>query len=107
MSLIEATPHTSTALTRGFVQFLALIGGNSLIGYAVAPFLPVYFQELGLTGLHTGIYFALTTVASVLLALPVGVSSDRMRIAGILVVGLALMAVNNIGFLATRTFTWF
>jgi MFS family permease len=39
--------------------------------------------------------------------LPVGITSDRMSIAKILAFGLALAAINRLGFLLTRRFTWF
>lgn len=91
----------------GFGRFLALVAANGLISSATALFVPIYFQELGLSGIQTGIYFAFTSAAALLLALPVGVSSDRMSIAKILALGLALTAIHRLGFLVSRTFAWF
>ena len=101
------TPSSTANPKRGFSQFLTLVATNGLLTNAVALFLPVYFQQLGLSGLQTGVYFALSSAAAILLALPVGITSDRMSIAKILVVGLALTAVNRLGFLVTHRFLWF
>ena len=72
---------------RHFQHFFTLVAANGLLGHAIALFLPLYFQRLGLSGLQTGIYFAFTSAAAVLLALPVGISTDRVTIVRILIVG--------------------
>lgn len=92
---------------RRFASFLSLVAANGVLGNALNLFLPVYFQQLGLTGFQTGVYFAFTSAAAILLALPVGVSTDRMSIVKILAVGFTLAAVNKLGFLLTETFSWF
>jgi predicted MFS family arabinose efflux permease len=91
----------------GFRRFLALVAANGLFGNVVGLFLPIYFQRIGLTGLETGTYIALTSAAAILLALPVGISTDQRSIAGILVLGLVLTAANRLGFLFTTGFGWF
>jgi MFS family permease len=90
-----------------FRTFLAFVALNGLVTNLTALFLPLYFQDLGLSGFQSGVYFALTAAAAVLLSLPAGISSDRMSIVGILVVSLVLAAANRLGFLFTRSFGWF
>ena len=91
----------------GWRSFLALVAANGLFGNVVGLFLPIYFQRIGLTGLQSGVYFAFTAGAGILLSLPVGISTDRTSIVRILVLGLALAAANRLGFLFTETFGWF
>jgi MFS family permease len=90
-----------------FRRFLALVAANGLFGNVVGLFLPIYFQRLGLTGLQSGVYFAFTAGAAILLSLPVGISADRTSIVRILLLGLGLAAMNRLGFLFTETFGWF
>jgi len=94
----------SLASPRHFQHFLSLVAANGLIVSTIALFMPLYFDKLGLTGVHTGAYFALLSVASVLLALPAGISTDRMSIVKILVFALLLGAIHKVGFLLGGVF---
>jgi hypothetical protein len=42
-----------------FTYFLFLIGLNCLLGRLLGMFLPIYFQEIGLSGVATGVYFSI------------------------------------------------
>jgi MFS family permease len=92
---------------QSFRHFLGLVAANGLFGNVVGLFLPIYFQRIGLTGLQSGVYFAFTAGAAILLSLPVGISTDRTSIVRILLLGLGLAAVNRLGLLFTEAFGWF
>jgi MFS family permease len=69
-----------------FDYFLFIVTTHGLIGRIVGYFMPIYFKELGLTGIQIGTYFAISSIAAIIFSLPMGVSTDRKRVAAIFMV---------------------
>jgi MFS family permease len=86
----------------GYFLVLVMLQGfvNSLLGYS----LPVYFKQLGFSGIQTGIFFAIAMLAPLIFALPMGISTDRLTIPAILMGSFFLMALSRVGFLISTSF---
>jgi MFS family permease len=90
-----------------FYLFLAIIAVQCLLGRMVGYFMPIYFRELGFSGLQIGFYFSVSTIATILLSLPVGIGTDRMSIVKILLVSFLLMALGSVGLIFTKSYAVF
>jgi MFS family permease len=90
-----------------FRYFLFVIGINGILGNLIGYFLPIYFKELGFSGFETGLYFSVSTIATILLSLPMGVSTDRKSIAFILMISFLFMGISKIGLIISTSFLVF
>jgi MFS family permease len=90
-----------------FTYFLLIIGLNGVLGSLIGFFLPAYFKGLGFSGLQTGFYFAVSTIAIMIMSLPMGISTDRLRIGWILAFSFLLMGLSKAGFLISDSFLVF
>lgn len=90
-----------------FPYFLVLVSLQGFTATMLGLFLPLYFKNIGLTGIQTGIYFAVSTIAPLLLTIPMGISTDRRSIAAILMISFALQCLQPVGFLVSTSFMLF
>jgi len=102
-----ADPDAAVSLRRPFYYFLVITAFHGILGRLVGYFLPVYFKELGFSGVQTGLYFSVSTMATLLLSLPMGVSTDRKSIAHIFMLSTFLAALSYLGLIFTRSFAVF
>lgn len=86
----------------GYFLLLVMLQGfvNNLLGYS----LPVYFKQLGFSGIQTGLFFAITTLAPLIFALPMGITTDRLTIPAIFMTSFFLMALSRVGFIISTSF---
>ncbi len=103
----DATPVKPQANKKGFYYFLFIVAMYGLIGRTVGYFMPIYFKELGLTGLQIGLYFSMGAIATILLALPLGISTDRKNIKSLFMISFFLLGLSYVGFLISRSFIVF
>ena len=82
-----------------FWYFLFIISGFAVCAQLVGFYIPLYFREIGLKGIHAGMFFAVSTVANLILSLPMGVATDRKSIRIILFVSFVLVALSYVGFI--------
>jgi len=91
-------------MKKDFTYFLTIIMlqgfANSLLGYA----LPVYFRQLGFSGIQIGIFFAIAMLAPLLFSMPMGVTTDRFSISVIFMASFFLMALSKVGFIISHSF---
>jgi len=106
---VEAVPPADglRSARRAFHYFLLITAFHGILGRLVGYFLPVYFRDLGFSGVQTGLYFSVSTIATLLLSLPMGISTDRKSIAGIFMFASFLGAVSYLGLIFTRSFAVF
>ncbi|NLF40882.1 MFS transporter, partial [bacterium] len=89
---------------KGFPYFLVIVALSGVLGRLVGFFIPVYFKSIGLTPTQTGLYFAVSSIASIILSLPMGISTDRVKIAWLLTASFLLAALSYLGLIFTETF---
>jgi MFS family permease len=87
-----------------FPYFVGLITAHALISRMVGYLMPLYFQELGFSGVQIGLYFSAASIATIALSLPMGISTDRKRLSTIFMISLALSGASYVGFLISRSF---
>jgi MFS family permease len=92
---------------RPFRYFLLLTALHGILGRLLGYFIPIYFRELGFSGVQIGLYFSISTVATLALSLPMGISTDRKSIRGIFVLSYLLISASYVGFIFTRSFLVF
>lgn len=90
-----------------FAYFLFVMGGTSFFANILGFFLPIYFKQIGLSGLHTGSYFAISSIALLAFSLPMGVSTDRRSIRIIFMLSFFLISLSFVGFVISRAFLVF
>ncbi len=66
--------------------------------------MPIYFQELGFTGMQIGVYFSVSSVAALLISLPMGISTDRKHLKSIFMLSFLLVGLSYLGFFISRSF---
>ncbi|MBD3392781.1 MAG: MFS transporter [Chitinivibrionales bacterium] len=88
---------------RSFSYFLFVASAQFLAIQIVAFYIALYFKEIGLSGVHTGVYFAISTVAPLLFSLPMGITTDRKSIRWIFVVAFLLMGLRNAGLVLSQS----
>ncbi len=98
---------TARSLKRPFYYFLVITAFHGVLGRLVGYFLPIYFKELGFSGVQTGLYFSMSTMATLLLSLPMGITTDRRSISGIFMFSAFLAALSYLGLIFTRSFAVF
>ena len=87
-----------------FPYFLGVIAAYSFLSRIVGFFMPIYFQELGFTGVQIGAYYSVSSLAALLLSLPMGVSSDRKPLTSIFMFSFFLISLSYLGFMISRSF---
>lgn len=80
-----------------FYFFLFIIGFKGLTGQTIGYLLPIYFKQMGFSGLQIGLYFSISSIAMILLSLPMGISTDSKSIAAILMLSFFLMGLSKLG----------
>ena len=93
-----------TVSKKAFFFFLLIVGFHSLLGKILGFFLPVYFEGLGFSGVQTGIYFTFASISTVILSLPMGVSTDNKPIAYIFMLSFFLIGFGYLGLIISRSF---
>ncbi|MBD3346811.1 MAG: MFS transporter [Chitinivibrionales bacterium] len=93
--------------TLHFTYFLVLVSLQGFTSSMLGMFLPLYFKQIGMAGVQTGIYFAVSTLGPLLLTMPMGITTDRRSIAAILMISFALQALQPIGFILSTSFALF
>ncbi len=87
-----------------FLYFLLVAALSGVIGNIIGFLMPVYLKEIGFSGLQIGLFFGLSGAANVLLALPMGISTDRLSIVGILVASAIVLAFSRFGLVLSHNF---
>ncbi|MBD3239457.1 MAG: MFS transporter [Chitinivibrionales bacterium] len=93
-----------SAGAKAFQYFLLLTALHGVLGRLVGYFLPIYFKELGFSGVQTGVYFTIASISTLVLSLPMGISTDRFSIARIFMLSGLLMSISFLGFIFTRSY---
>ncbi|MBI4976015.1 MAG: MFS transporter [Spirochaetes bacterium] len=91
-------------------EFAFFTGVNAVHGFVtrmVGFLMPVYLMSLGLTGVQIGIYYAMAAVSTLIFALPMGITSDRIPVRRIIAASFIIIAAGYIGFFYARTFAVF
>lgn len=92
------------AVTRKhFYYFLAIVGFHGFLMRIVGYFLPLYFEELGYSGVQFGLYFMFASLSTIILSLPMGISTDKKPIAYILMFSFLLVALSKLGFIISKS----
>lgn len=89
---------------KAFFYFLLFTGLQGLMGRIINFFLPLYFEELGFSGVQTGIYFTFSSASLIVFSLPMGITTDKKSIAHIFMLSFLLAALSYLGFIFTRSF---
>lgn len=97
----------ASSANRPFRYFLVLTAFQGVLGRMVGYFLPIYFADLGFTGVQIGLYFTVASVSTLVLSLPMGVSTDRHSIARIFMASSFLVAISYVGFIFTKSYLVF
>jgi predicted MFS family arabinose efflux permease len=92
---------------RRFSYFLLIVCLHGFLGQVVGMFMPLYLRDIGFSGLQIGLFFGAASAANIILSLPMGVSTDRRSIAGIMAVSFILVAVSRLGLVFTTSFVVF
>lgn len=90
-----------------FHIFLVMVGMQGLLGRLIGYFVPLYFKEIGISGVQTGLYFSVSSVALIVLSLPMGITTDQKSISRILMLSFALVGFGYVGFLFFESFAAF
>jgi MFS family permease len=86
-----------------FGYFLLITALYCFLGRVTGFFIPLYFREIGFSGVHTGLFFSVSSLATILLSLPAGVSTDRFRASNVLLLSFGMIAAGYVGFLISRS----
>jgi MFS family permease len=102
-----AEPAFKPVSAKAFYFFMFIAGMQGLISKLVGFFIPLYFDGLGFSGVQTGIYFTFASIATIILSLPMGVSTDKKPIAYIFMLSFLLAALSYTGLLFFESFIIF
>ena len=94
---------SKTARNRSFYLFLTIVGIHGL-GNVIGYTLPIYFKELGFSGFEVGLYFSMSSIAMILMSLPMGVTTDRKSIVTIMMVSFLLLGLSKLGLVVSKSF---
>ena len=97
----------SVASRKRFLYFLAIVAFHGFLMRLVGYFLPLYFEELGYSGVEFGIYFMFASFPTIILSLPMGISTDKKPIAYILMFSFLLAVISRVGFIISKSFVVF
>lgn len=89
---------------RPFYIFLLVISLHGLLSRLVGFFLPLYFKDLGFSGVQIGFYFTIAGIATLILSLPMGVSTDRKSISTIFMLSAILTSLSYTGLITTQSY---
>lgn len=90
-----------------FSYFLFIVAFQGLLGRIIGYFLPLYFEELGYSGAQFGLYFTFASLSTIILSLPMGISTDKKPIAYILMFSFLLSSLSRVGFIISKSFLVF
>jgi len=90
-----------------FSYFLFIVALQGFLGRIMGYFLPLYFEELGYSGAQYGLYFTIASLSTIILSLPMGISTDKKPIAYILMFSFLLSSLSRVGFIISKSFLVF
>ncbi len=100
-------PSFNPVSKKAFYFFIFIAGMQGFISKIAGFFIPLYFDNLGFSGVQTGLYFTFASLATIILSLPMGISSDKKPIAYIFMLSFFLAALSYTGFLFFESFIIF
>ena len=108
----EAIKNPSLSLNdtyskKAFYYFLFIAGIQGLLGRVIGYFLPIYFEQLGYSGVHTGIYFTFASLSTIIMSLPMGITTDKKPIAYIFMLSFFIIGLSYVGFIISNSFIIF
>jgi MFS family permease len=92
------------AVSRLVVSFYALLFLDEIVLLGLIPLAPTYADQLGLTETETGLLLGVASLAPVLVAIPVGLVSDRVGARSLALGGAVLLCLGSLGQGLTETF---
>jgi MFS family permease len=95
--------NSSEANRKHFLYFLAIVALHSFLMRMIGYFLPLYFEELGYSGVQFGFYLMFASFSMIILSLPMGISTDKKPIAYILMFSFLLGAISRVGFIISKS----
>ena len=101
------TKDNSIVNKNAFSYFLFIVALQGFLGRMMGYFLPLYFEELGYSGAQYGLYFTFASLSTIILSLPMGISTDKKPIAYILMFSFLLSSLSRIGFIISKSFLVF
>ena len=90
-----------------FLFFLIIVALHGFFGRIVGYFLPLYFEQLGYSGVQFGLYTMFASLATIILSLPMGISTDKKPIAYIMMFSFLLGAISSLGFIISKSLVIF
>jgi MFS family permease len=84
-------------MRRSVAPIYGLIFLETLVWIAMVPLAPTFADELGLSGVETGMILASTSLAALVVALPLGQLADRIGARGVTIVSAALFTLATLG----------
>ena len=84
-------------MRRSVAPIYGLIFLETLVWIAMVPLAPTFAEELGLSGVETGMILASTSLAALVVALPLGQLADRIGARGVTIASAALFTLATLG----------
>jgi MFS family permease len=84
-------------MRRTVVPIYALILLETLVWIAIVPLAPTYADELGLSGVKTGMILAAASLAALVVAFPLGVLADRLGARRVTIVSAFVFTIATVG----------
>ncbi len=84
-------------MRRSVAPIYGLIFLETLVWIAMVPLAPTFAEELGLSGVETGMILASTSLTALVVALPLGQLADRIGARGVTIVSAALFTLATLG----------
>jgi MFS family permease len=82
---------------RTVAPIYALIFLETLVWIAIVPLAPTFADELGLSGVETGMILAAASLAALVVAFPLGVVADRLGARGVTIASACLFTLATLG----------
>jgi MFS family permease len=99
--------NNSIVYRNPFVYFLIIVALQGFFGRIIGYFMPIYFEELGYSGVQFGIYTMVASLSTLIFSLPMGVSTDKKPIANILMFSFTLSVISSMGFIFSKSLVIF
>ena len=84
-------------MRRTVAPIYALIMLETLVWIAIVPLAPTFSDELGLSGVETGMILAAASLAALVVALPLGLLADRLGARRVTIASAALFTLATVG----------
>ncbi len=84
-------------MRRTVVPIYALIFLETLVWIAIVPLAPTFADELGLSGVETGMVLAAASLAALVVALPLGLIADRLGARPVTIASACLFTLATLG----------